>query len=98
MSRRPPRLTRTDTLFPYTTLFRSQPDDAAEGVDHHEVRFGRLGDQQAAIVGAKVDRGIGLARMTRRLAVPGARRALPVMSVAVPDGTEMVERWASGRS
>src|SRR3546814_6283844 len=24
MSRRPPRATRTDTLFPYTTLFRSQ--------------------------------------------------------------------------
>src|SRR3546814_19652070 len=27
MSRRPPRSTRTDTLFPYTTLFRSQADD-----------------------------------------------------------------------
>src|SRR3546814_11946658 len=28
--RRPPRSTRTDTLFPYTTLFRSQP---AAGLD-----------------------------------------------------------------
>src|SRR3546814_14135061 len=27
MIRRPPRSTRTDTLFPYTTLFRSVPDD-----------------------------------------------------------------------
>src|SRR3546814_17014598 len=26
MIRRPPRSTRTDTLFPYTTLFRSQPN------------------------------------------------------------------------
>src|SRR3546814_9515082 len=26
MIRRPPRSTRTDTLFPYTTLFRSQPE------------------------------------------------------------------------
>src|SRR3546814_16246148 len=26
MIRRPPRSTRTDTLFPYTTLFRSVPD------------------------------------------------------------------------
>src|SRR3546814_2618300 len=26
MIRRPPRSTRTDTLFPYTTLFRSTPD------------------------------------------------------------------------
>src|SRR3546814_20090578 len=29
MIRRPPRSTRTDTLFPYTTLFRSGWDDAA---------------------------------------------------------------------
>src|SRR3546814_9667175 len=28
MIRRPPRSTRTDTLFPYTTLFRSQPAPA----------------------------------------------------------------------
>src|SRR3546814_5313407 len=28
MIRRPPRSTRTDTLFPYTTLFRSQPVSA----------------------------------------------------------------------
>src|SRR3546814_2523955 len=29
MIRRPPRSTRTDTLFPYTTLFRSFADGAA---------------------------------------------------------------------
>src|SRR3546814_8372480 len=29
MLRRPPRSTRTDTLFPYTTLFRSAPAGAA---------------------------------------------------------------------
>src|SRR3546814_21046876 len=29
MIRRPPRSTRTDTLFPYTTLFRSVTDDTA---------------------------------------------------------------------
>src|SRR3546814_13824117 len=29
MLRRPPRSTRTDTLFPYTTLFRSAPDRLA---------------------------------------------------------------------
>src|SRR3546814_5401007 len=29
MIRRPPRSTRTDTLFPYTTLFRSQGDSRA---------------------------------------------------------------------
>src|SRR3546814_8577366 len=31
MIRRPPRSTRTDTLFPYTTLFRSESDGAAAG-------------------------------------------------------------------
>src|SRR3546814_5060033 len=42
MIRRPPRSTRTDTLFPYTTLFRSivirQGDDI---VAEHARRYGR---------------------------------------------------------
>src|SRR3546814_11048189 len=33
MIRRPPRSTRTDTLFPYTTLFRSRPCDTAREDD-----------------------------------------------------------------
>src|SRR3546814_20726001 len=33
MIRRPPRSTRTDTLFPYTTLFRSDADFAAQWGD-----------------------------------------------------------------
>src|SRR3546814_3004821 len=32
MIRRPPRSTRTDTLFPYTTLFRSMAEDVANHV------------------------------------------------------------------
>src|SRR3546814_14265861 len=32
MIRRPPRSTRTDTLFPYTTLFRSEPLVMVSGV------------------------------------------------------------------
>src|SRR3546814_857571 len=32
MIRRPPRSTRTDTLFPYTTLFRSWRADKAPGI------------------------------------------------------------------
>src|SRR3546814_12275753 len=34
MIRRPPRSTRTDTLFPYTTLFRAPGVDEAAGQDH----------------------------------------------------------------
>src|SRR3546814_20354798 len=33
MIRRPPRSTRTDTLFPYTTLFRSGGYDSCEDAD-----------------------------------------------------------------
>src|SRR3546814_6069628 len=33
MIRRPPRSTRTDTLFPYTTLFRSHPPAYLIGAD-----------------------------------------------------------------
>src|SRR3546814_239550 len=33
MVRRPPRATRTDTLFPYTTLFRATPDEETPGFD-----------------------------------------------------------------
>src|SRR3546814_5709335 len=34
MIRRPPRSTRTDTLFPYTTLFRSFPMSLIVSLDH----------------------------------------------------------------
>src|SRR3546814_1838641 len=33
MIRRPPRSTRTDTLFPYTTLFRSDPHAPEPGAE-----------------------------------------------------------------
>src|SRR3546814_15385258 len=35
MIRRPPRSTRTDTLFPYTTLFRSPPDPELAAREAH---------------------------------------------------------------
>src|SRR3546814_2836259 len=41
MIRRPPRSTRTDTLFPYTTLFRSDPfpGNASRGRHQLQVRL-----------------------------------------------------------
>src|SRR3546814_2807814 len=38
MIRRPPRSTRTDTLFPYTTLFRSPWDGRCEGERTMDIR------------------------------------------------------------
>src|SRR3546814_7577078 len=53
MIRRPPRSTRTDTLFPYTTLFRSALDvDAARsdvgGDDDVDLAVLELGDHALA--------------------------------------------------
>src|SRR3546814_6852278 len=61
MSRRPPRSTRTDTLFPYTTLFRSKFSRLEEGAQRMRPdlglpRPGRAGDvkepQRELTVGA----------------------------------------------
>src|SRR3546814_19884058 len=44
---RPPRSTRTDTLFPYTTLFRSQRRDIVrhDAWKHRARLFGHMGEQ-----------------------------------------------------
>src|SRR3546814_4736160 len=50
MIRRPPRSTRTDTLFPYTTLFRSRrPGRRGRGAGRSPVRAdpGRPGDRRS---------------------------------------------------
>src|SRR3546814_5423046 len=60
MIRRPPRSTRTDTLFPYTTLFRSAPTDrVADRSDRQAVQRG------AAIFGEGVRQQADLARTPR---------------------------------
>src|SRR3546814_6933589 len=64
MIRRPPRSTRTDTLFPYTTLFRSRRRltgehrfvDRRTTVDHHAVDRHRLAGADAQPV---ADRDLG---------------------------------------
>src|SRR3546814_3584074 len=49
MIRRPPRSTRTDTLFPYTTLFRSRPFCHPACSEYPPLREGgRLADNIAA--------------------------------------------------
>src|SRR3546814_7356153 len=57
MLRRPPRSTRTDTLFPYTALFRSQVDLGAviKALGLHKVRV-RLHPEVAVTVTANVAR------------------------------------------
>src|SRR3546814_2251201 len=59
MIRRPPRTTRTDTLFPYTTLFRSQVDlvlRAAADVVLAQIRNG-VRVVTAGVAGQRVGEG-----------------------------------------
>src|SRR3546814_16032601 len=59
MIRRPPRSTRTDTLFPYTTLFRSTNGPACSARQGPRAAGSRSGDRTEP---------------TNRPAAPGARR------------------------
>src|SRR3546814_2899966 len=59
MIRRPPRSTRTDTLFPYTTLFRSLADLA--------MRLGNAQEREAAVSLAGSENGGPRPRVSRAL-------------------------------
>src|SRR3546814_4022174 len=59
MIRRPPRSTRTDTLFPYTTLFRSRQPGKRSGLGDHDL--GR-----AAVVAQHLHHEIGAERAGRQ--------------------------------
>src|SRR3546814_1047947 len=62
MIRRPPRATRTDTLFPYTTLFRSNDDQRRlQGV----VNFPLNGDELALRLVGGYDEHDGYGRFVR---------------------------------
>src|SRR3546814_15390879 len=58
MIRRPPRSTRTDTLFPYTTLFRSFPTEPVAGdtADEHQQENRDIHSQVIKHHAAKRDR------------------------------------------
>src|SRR3546814_10478010 len=52
MIRRPPRSTRTDTLFPYTTLFRSKgPFDERQRIPARELWWPTLSDFERGVAG-----------------------------------------------
>src|SRR3546814_15556162 len=82
MIRRPPRSTRTDTLFPYTTLFRSRHLDAVptRKAGHHRLHAG-------------IDRGdIGQAVDIAQFGLADRRIALIVAVLGAAVGKEMLGR------
>src|SRR3546814_11925615 len=81
MIRRPPRSTRTDTLFPYTTLFRSvhaisgkadhfdvlRSLGATDCIDRHQLAFSGKPMDSARFGGALDNVGSGIDRKSTRL-------------------------------
>src|SRR3546814_7199320 len=78
MLRRPPRSTRTDTRFPYTTLFRSRPSartvQATVAVDQQARIVAGNGHQHVDLFGCgKTD--LRLSRLTRAQYLAGPAQA-----------------------
>src|SRR3546814_21038043 len=79
MIRRPPRSTRTDTLFPYTTLFRS-PAVAAIPAKPEPVRR----QQHEALEGAGLSGTAPRQRSRRRATLLGGEPVAPLLQVLDP--------------
>src|SRR3546814_15370033 len=82
MIRRPPRSTRTDTLFPYTTLFRSyRPGDRTHFLPARQLDLAALVDLRLDIeLDADIlalDRAEGIVQIVRQRFPGGARNFLP---------------------
>src|SRR3546814_9601419 len=102
MIRRPPRSTRTDTLFPYTTLFRSVPARSRGGHVVHNARTapvpgGRPGEPHAMPIDPQIQtvldqmQAIELPGLSA-LPVEQARAALAMMGAGRADGVDEVAR------
>src|SRR3546814_7995626 len=82
MIRRPPRSTRIDTLFPYTTLFRSGRNAPGGHRADQRCRLGDIGDgrknqlhrQDGAATGQPAGREVGLAVSAARSEAPRTAR------------------------
>src|SRR3546814_5123798 len=88
---RPPRSTRTDTLFPYTTLFRS----LAREFPAEELHAGLLSPRQLLRpAGAAVQGGVGARTPHLPLSPAGSTRG----SIAPPVESWRAAQWVAGSS
>src|SRR3546814_7510850 len=100
MIRRPPRSTRTDTLFPYTTLFRSGDHHRREGQWQRSLPGAimasmtkdRLG--RATMLGRQCRRGLGPSRVHPWISGGGQGFARPRLSLTAPTSARRrAEYW-----
>src|SRR3546814_9792518 len=107
MIRRPPRSTRTDTLFPYTTLFRSQRENLVFRANAQAGQMLQLAEAQGyrarqAMVGT-VDQCQSLdARYRQEAKYCRPRLSLhhtrPMTRMGLPSGKSQMKRSSSSRS
>src|SRR3546814_13942183 len=91
MIRRPPRSTRTDTLFPYTTLFRSV---RGEKIARLQVFHDRYADEQFEVF--SMDTWFVLWRQHRDQAIPGVRH--PALQIDALGQCRWIEVFAACRA
>src|SRR3546814_21123879 len=93
MTRRPPRSTRTDTLFPYTTLFRSGQAFASGGGAHADPKAAVAAhSDEAEICGCNgVSKGGVVACIGNGAVTPDAVRASCKASASCGSCTGLVE-------
>src|SRR3546814_16249959 len=101
MIRLPPRSTRTDTLFPYTTLFRSVRDEVGAGIHVDDPRLRGIDGAVPAAAERLVQRDVvggdrNLALDQRVLG--GVERALGIQDFEKVDRAGLVERARQARS
>src|SRR3546814_14251299 len=90
MTRRPPRTTRTDTLLPYTTLFRS-----SEVMPGHEWRHAHMIQQSKGVDGQSLRQAFHprwTSCISRKLFKVGAQGSEAVGSNIVRSGPAAIER------
>src|SRR3546814_9449711 len=108
MIRRPPRSTRTDTLFPYTTLFRAGQQD---GHGEHRQRNATAGagkmhgsrspehdGQQPVILNLECSPGVSRAAIAMRWHVPRIGHGVPADEAADCARTRSEENTAEPQS
>src|SRR3546814_8420145 len=113
MRRRPPRSTRADTLFPYTTLFRSRDverrrlDDREGGLSFRDrrrcgdaVRAGDGCDDRAKLAGLGSPVWIDMSRIAERAPVRAGVYPLETRTMVIPGESRGAARHltASARS
>src|SRR3546814_16402633 len=107
MIRRPPRSTRTDTLFPYTTLFRSEhAHHRGEHDQRHHARLGQLpvlaGDalvhQSTARSRARSETSTNSSSTATALCATATSSARDSVTLAMPSATWVHTRRPSSTS